>query len=780
MAKYQDDSFEVIKDDIDRLRKKTTMYISYKGSKGALHLCREAINNAIDEVITKRSPGNKIAIELDSNLNQLTVVDNGRGIPFNEVETICTYLHSGSNIDKEDTKKDAAEFAGENGVGTTAINALSKKLYFIIRRDGKIGTFTFIDGKMQKPTFEKCSSKEHGTAIVFIPDEKYLGKCKIDASELEEWIDAISYTIPVESNIHITYSHIKRGKELPVTKEFYHENGLLDLLDEMAPNKLIKPISITESPDMFLDKQSHVSIVYTIKEGDLSDGTNIRSYCNRVITIDGGTHEQAALSAWSRSLTKIVYDSLSENEKNKMRITAEDCRVGLTTIVVANLPNPGFTGQTKQKVYNKDIYKQIVDNTMKELFDYFSKNPTEKKKVVSIIKSTVKQRQSIIKVRKSDYAQLDHFEAVTSDMYSPCSSKKYAELWIMEGNSAKGDFIGCRDSKFQAAFKLRGNPKNVYGCSLGEILKNRELQALTRVLGCGVGSDFNINKLNFDKIIFFVDSDIDGWNMISLLSAYFLWVMPEVVEAGKVYRAMAPFYILKEAKHKYIISKNEYYEIFANNISKNMHLVSLDGHVFTNNEMKKFVKANRNYLDELDELVKYYACNNEIIEFCIIYGNDPNFKKLLQKKFNELEFDEKTKVISGTYNLTYQYLIMDDLFFNRCNRLIKIINDIDNRNIYYRVIVDNKKSKVISLGTFFMLSRKYLPKVDKRIKGIGELPAKVLWNTTLNPKNRTLTRLTITDLESELETVKMLHGPDTELRKDLMNDYIFNKDDIDT
>lgn len=780
MAKYQDDVYETITSDIERLRKKTTMYISNKGTKGALHLCREAINNAIDEVLSNLSPGDKIEIELNANINQLTVIDNGRGIPFEQVETICTYLHSGSNIEKEKDKADAAEFAGENGVGTTAINALSKKLFFVIRRDGKKGIFQFVDGKMQKPTYSKCPKNEHGTAIIFIPDEQYLGKCTIPAKDLEQWINDISYTVP--KKIHITYNYIKKGKEIPVTKKFYHPHGIEDLIKEMVPKHMIKPIHLKIEPRSFADKKTHCEVIYSIAEGDISDAKNIRSFCNRVITIDGGSHVEAAKTAWCKAVIKVANEQMTANEKKRISLTYEDCRVGLAFIVIANTPVPGFTGQTKQKVDNGDLYHGMMVNIQRELVKYLHENASECKRIVTLVKNFAKERQSAIKVRKSDYKPYDNFEAITSKVYAPCSNSEYRELWIMEGDSAKGGFTNYRDYRYQAGFKLKGNPKNVYGLSVGEILQNPELKALTRVLGCGVGKDFSLKKLKFDKIIFFVDSDIDGWNMVSLLSAYFLCLLPEIVKAGKVYRAMAPFYLMHDKDHPYIISKNEYYDLFADRVSEHMHLVDLDtNHEFSDTEMRKLISDNRDYLDELEALEKYYATNYEIIEFAILYGEDRRFAKLLKKKFPELEYDEKTKVISGSYNNAYQYITIGKSFQDHAMRLENIIRSIDHGKVYYGLIENGKKRKhSISLGTFFISNREYLPKINKRIKGIGELPGEVLWETTLNPKYRELTRLTISDLQDELDTVKVLHGPDSELRKDFMKDYHFNKDDLDT
>ena len=376
---------------------------------------------------------------------------------------------------------------------------------------------------------------------------------------------------------------------------------------------------------------------------------------------------------------------------------------------------------------------------------------------------------------------MDNFEAITSKLFKPCSSKEYSELWIMEGDSAIGGFEGFRDHRFQAGFKLKGNPKNVYGCTPAEVLANPEFKALTRALGCGMFNDFNIKKLQFDKIIIFVDSDIDGYNMTSLLSAYFLWCMPEIVQKGYLYKAMAPLYILKDSKHPYLVSKIEYYELFADTVVKNVKLIDENNHELTKAEMKKLITANKDYLDELETLSQYFYINHELIEFTVLNFEKPNFEKLLKKKFPEMSYDKKTNIMSGVHNMAYQYVSLGKTFMAKCHRLYEYIHDTNNGKIYYKAINKNDdKPELISLGTFFITNKKYLPAIDERIKGIGELPGEVLWETTLNPVNRELKRLTCFDLARELENVNILHGKNPALRKQLMAEYVLNKDDIDT
>jgi DNA gyrase subunit B len=386
---------------------------------------------------------------------------------------------------------------------------------------------------------------------------------------------------------------------------------------------------------------------------------------------------------------------------------------------------------------------------------------------------------SAIKVRRSDYSSYDSFEEAIQKAFVNCSSNKYRELWIMEGDSAIGGFKRGRDSRFQAGFKLKGNPKNVFGCSLGEILQNAELRELTKHLGCGIGKDFDMKRLKYDRIIIFVDSDIDGWNMVSLLCCYFLLCMPELVKQGKIFRAVGPLYITKDPKHQYMVSKAEYYSVFADNVAKNIKLV--DGkNELTVKQLKELITANRDYLDELMPLVHYYTTNNEIIEFAISHRYDRKFAAKLKAKFPELTYNAKTQVIEGSYQKTDQYLEVNDIFYERAMRLEKIISGINDNQIYYKMIDKGVKyPDIVSLGTFFLKNSKYMPPVVKRIKGIGELNSKILWDTTLNPQNRELIQLTIQDIKRELDTVRILHGPDVTLRKKFMEEYNFNRDDID-
>lgn len=779
MAQFKDDKFTHIKSDIEKLRKKPTMYISYIGSRGALHLAKEAINNAWDEAFSNLSPCDDILIAYNVTKNMITVQDNGRGIPFDQVEIVSSYLQAGSNIDKAKDKENAADLAGDNGVGLTAVNALSDFLIFKIKRNGELGEFRFEDGILVDKKFTTLINDErnsHGTLISFVPSETYLKKCNISAKELRDWINEVSYTIP--SNIRTRLLIIDEEKNKVKEEEFVHKNGIVDLMDEMVKDKVIKTIYLKQN---FPELKTRSEIAFNISQGDTSDFTKVISFCNRVSTIEKGTHVEAAKNAWCRAITKIADEIMTENDKKKYKIQYDDCRIGLANVTVLFTPTPLFTGQTKQKVDNSALFKPLVNQMYNDLIDYLHSNPSEAKKIVTIVKNSAKARQEVVKIRKSDYARMDSFEAAVEKGFIDCLYPKKGEIWALEGDSSLNQFKGSRDYRYQAGFKFKGNPKNVYGLTIPQILANQEMKVWTKVLGAGIGTDFDIRKLRYDKIILFPDSDIDGYNIGSLWSAYFLWVMPQVVQAGKLYRAIAPLYMLYDKKHPYVISKNEYYELFADTVSKNMRLVDLDGNELNRKQMIDIISKNKDYYDEIIALTRYYRTHNEIIEFSLLYYGMRDFGKLLQQKFPDLRYHENEETIDGEYKSVHQYITLGKSFKEKCKRLYNIIHDVNEGNIYYRIIDKGEfLDGLHSLGSFFIMNQKYLPSIDRRIKGIGELPGEVLWETTLNPKNRELLKLTCNDLERELEIVRILHGSDTDLRKEMMKGYVFNKDDIDT
>lgn len=773
MAKFKDDDIRVIEDDLERLRERTTVYISYKGDKGALHLCKELINNAIDEAMSPKSPCKNIQIVFNEKENRLTVSDDGRGIPFQHIIDVVTKLQSSSNFGKTKQGAEVSFKAGENGIGLTAINALSEYLTIIVTREGKRGTFNFVDGRLQgEPIYEQADPNEHGTTAIFVPSEKYLGPCHIKEADLFSWLSLISHFVPSSKTIY--YTPIKKKGVEKKTIKLKYTNGPVKLLE----SNMKKPLLSTTMN--FKSANPNVQVCFNYDEADSTDGYNTISFCNWVNTIQHGEHVSGAKTGYCQAMMKIVPTYMTENEKKKWNITFEDIRLGLCTEIFLFHNDPQFTGQTKECVGNREIFKDVRDAVYKATMAYMKENAAEAKKISNYIKKNARARLEVSKIRKSDYKAMDSFEESVMSGYSPAIGKGYKELYIVEGDSAKGGVTGVRDAMTQAVFKIKGNPKNTYGIKLAEVLQNAEFKTLIKIIGTGIGKDFNLAQSKFDKIIIFVDSDIDGFNMTSLLSTFFLCFMPELVKAGMLYKAKAPLYILKDSKNKYILSKVEYYKIFADKVVENTTLIDSKGKKLSNEDMHALIDSNKDYLLELEPLTQYFYTNPELIEFTLLHAPSPKFNYVLKKRFPELTYDEATNVIQGSIDGVYQYLVADQAFFDKCERLTKLIKDVNKSDIYYTMESNGYKS-LTSLGMFFKNTKKYLPEIEDRIKGLGELDGEVMWETTLNPANRELIRLTIDDLERDLNTVKVLHGPDSKLRKAFMidNNHKFNRDDLD-
>ena len=775
---YIDDEITTIKDDIERLRTKPHMYISHTGKKGALHLCREVVNNAIDESVNPLSPCDKIEMILDMRANLFTVSDNGRGIPFDKLVDVCTYLQSGSNLYKETgDKKSKTRKAGEHGVGLTAVNALSDELSFIIYRNGEKGIFKFIDGKLNINKIEKISTDKHGTVVSFVPSEKYLKKCNIDEKDLRNWIEEISYLL--NSNIKSFNLKIisKKGEE--TSYKLARKRGIADMLNIMVTNPLMKPIRIESE----FNDGDFIDVVFNFDVDDTSDFTNYRSFCNWVNTVDGGEHVKAVKYAWGLVTSKLVNESLSEKERKNIQITYDDCRQGLCAVINLTCLLPYFTGQTKQQVGNEELYKPLVKIITSKLTSYFRNNTSEAKKIVNFIKKSASARIEVKKLRKTEGKKLDSFDTLSINGYwaPKITHDPRSELFLTEGDSAANAVTAVRDKRYQGVMKFRGNPMNVYGLNFPQILENEEVHRFFKVGQAGIGPTFDSKKFAFGKVIFFVDSDIDGWNMVSLFSAMMLWCCPQLVKEGRVYRTLAPLYIIEDPKHPYILSKAKYYELFSDKIVENFSLEDIHGHKLNESEVRNLISKNNSYLNEINSLQKYFYVNSEIFEFIIANLGSKNLINLIRDKFHEVRYNERTKMLEVIYKDNHYSLIINENFFDKCKRLINLIKDVNNNEIYFKV-----KDKgisipgIFSLGSIFKMTSKYLPVITERIKGLGELPGDIIWETVLNPKSRELIRLTCSDLEMELEKVKILHGKDPSLRRKFMEGYVLNPDDLDT
>lgn len=771
---FKDDKIEHIEDDVEKIRTKPGMYISYNGPKGAMHLVKELVNNNIDEVTNPESPGDTVCVHFDQKENMLTSSDNGRGIQFEKVELISTKIQSGSKFEREN----AADSAGENGVGLTAVNALSSLLKYTIYRQvgtdsSQRGVFTFNEGKLIDQKVSDIKGAKHGTIFTYVPSKQILGDCPIDPDELYLWVAKLSYLI--DKNIGIKLSILKKGKEVESVTKFKHKNGFVDYMDVLSKDQLVAPVSIKGKAEDI--KGVQLCFTYNPKNNE----ELVDSFVNYVNTIDGGVHVSAARYAITSCLSKLANEMLTDAEKKKFEITNDDCKVGLVMALNVFCKQPGFASQTKEKCSNDKLFKPIRAIVYNGVMKYFKDNPKELQKVVTYLKKIARSRLEVTKIRKSDVAAYDSFDASVMANFSDSNGDTdYNEIYLAEGLSAKGSIDQAKDPRFQAVLALRGLTKNTMALTAAKVMENAELKTLVRISGMGIGQYFDIKKSRYKKYIIATDADIDGSNITSSLSSFFLVHWRPVVEAGMLYKALTPLYQIKDGTgYKYLVSKMEYFEAKVANYVKLISIRDRNGHEFTKSEVERFCVANKNYMDILKELYTYYYTHPDIVEFAVRFSEDKDFGKKLTRQFPELKYEDNT--ISGSYRGVYQFMYIDDSFYVKSKPLRELIMDVDNAEMYfdYKDKTADKWEKNCSIGNIMKNISKYDPNIIARWKGLGSIEPNIFWETVLNPNKRVLVQLTVEDFEKDLQKMRVLHGSDPKLRRELLQAYKLDKDDID-
>jgi len=801
VEKFKDDVIQHKEDDIEKIQTKPNMYIGYIGSAGALHLAKEIINNAIDECINVNSPGNEINIYLDENDNTLKVKDNGRGIPFESIEISCTKLQAGSKY----TREGSGASAGENGVGMTAVNALSSLFEIIVTRYGKRAKITFTEGKKIKDLEIKeiDNKSEHGTTVIFKPNPFFMGAdCLIPTDELIDWLEKISYLIP--HDIKITLNVNKSGKESNIQKKFRNKNGLYDFVKVICKKPVFEPVHFQDSmkivervPDVKTDKNGKkipyikdvtrflgIEVAFTF---DSSTNDFVAdSFCNFVHTVENGVHVDAAKSAILQYITRKTKESLSEKESKNLDITFNDASSGMVMVVyLCTDMNIQFASQIKEKVTNNEMFKPIRDMVYKAVDKYFKENPKNLKKAIDYIKANAKARAEANKIKnsviKGETSSID--EHLIKD-FTPANNtgNKYRELYIIEGKSAKGSTEAARDPDTQAVFPIMGAPANTFDMTPNELLKNERLRELIHVMKCNIGEKFDINKLYYDKIIIMTDSDIDGFHITSLLCTFFLVHFPEIIKQGKLYKAIAPLYRIKDKKKPFVITKKEYVEVYENRISSSVKIIDPNTNkVLNSEEVQDLLLKNRIYYDTLYRLASHFSLNPILLEFIIANYDKSDFKKKLNQRFPEITIEDK--VISGIVDNKFQIVQINDFFERKIEEMKTLIEKVNEGKLYYKIneIVNgqNVERGIMSLGQFFMFIKKFQPEILTRYKGLGELDPNELWETTMDPNKRVLIRLTMEDVEEEIRKFRVLHGNVAEERRKLMEHFKIDRDDLD-
>ena len=528
---------------LEAVRKRPAMYIGDVSSRGLHHLVNEVVDNSIDEAMA----GYCDRIEVDINEdNSITVRDNGRGIPVDmhpklhkpAVEVVLTVLHAGGKFNKDSYKVSG----GLHGVGVSCVNALSNKLRVEVYRDGKIYAQDYEKGKPVS-RLEVIGTSDHtGTVVRFLPDDTIFTTTQYQFSVLEERMRELAF---LNGGLVIQLTDYRDRDEdgTPRRESFHSAHGLVDFVRYLDANKEPLISDVIDIDTVRDDVPVEVAMTYNT---DFNE--NIFTYVNNIHTGEGGTHLTGFRRALTRTLKKYADDS-GILEKEKVEITGDDFREGLTAVISIKVAEPQFEGQTKTKLGNSEI-TGIVDSAVSDaLTEYLEEHPKEARAIVDKVVLAAKARTAAKRAREMVQRKGPMFSGGLPGKLADCRSRdpEECELFLVEGDSAGGTAKLGRDSKYQAILPLRGKILNVEKAMPHRVFENKEIQSMYTALGVSVGTEddpkaLNYSKLRYHKVIIMTDADVDGAHIATLLLTFFFRHMRALVEEGYIYIANPPLY----------------------------------------------------------------------------------------------------------------------------------------------------------------------------------------------------------------------------------------------
>ncbi len=560
---YSAEKITVLKG-LEAVRKRPAMYIGDVGKRGLHHLIYEVVDNSVDEALAGHCTNIVVIFNKDGSVS---VEDNGRGIPVDThkeenkpaLEIVMTLLHAGGKFDKGTYKVSG----GLHGVGVSVVNALSEWLYAEVHREGKKHRQEYRRGKTQTEVEVVGKTKKIGTVITFKPDSEIFKTTKFEYEIIADRLRELAY---LNSNLSIEI-HDKRQEEV-LSETFKFEGGLSDFVKflDQNNNPIHKKIIKVCKTDTEVPVDLAIRYANTYNE-------NILSFVNNINTIEGGTHLSGFRSALTRAMNNhAARNNLIKNKKNeKISLSGDDFREGLTAILSIKVPEPQFEGQTKTKLGNGDV-KGTVDKIVYEgILDFLEQNPSIGKRIIEKALLAARSRSAARKARELIRRKSALGGSSLPGKLADCSNRdpSFCELYLVEGDSAGGSAKQGRDRRTQAILPLRGKVINSEKARIDKLLSNNEIQSIITALGTGFGGtgeekeerttgDFNIDNLRYHKVIIMTDADVDGSHIRTLLLTFFYRKMKEIIDGGFLYLALPPLYRVHQGKKEhYVYDDNE-------------------------------------------------------------------------------------------------------------------------------------------------------------------------------------------------------------------------------
>ena len=768
---------------LEAVRKRPGMYIGSTGVRGLHHLIYEVVDNSVDEALAGRCSEVTVTIHPD---NSVTVVDDGAGIPVAimakeqrpAVEVVLTVLHAGGKFGDGGGYKVSG---GLHGVGVSVVNALSERLDVEIRRDGHVFRQTYARGKPQGDLVKGEPSSETGTTITFLPDDEIFESLDIDFTVIEERMrDTAFLTRGLKI---IIVDEREEGKRV----EFQYEGGIRDFVAYLNQNK--DPI---QKNIIYFEGDSSEGAVEVAMQWNSSYQESVFSFANNINTIEGGSH----LSGFRAALTGVLNRYAKEKGELKDKddnLTGEDVREGLTAVISAKLADPQFEGQTKTKLGNPGMAGFVQSVVNARLAEFLEENPQEARAVIRKAVSAAQARAAARKARDLTRRKSALENSTLPGKLADCSVKdpSLAELFVVEGDSAGGSAVSARDRSTQAILPLRGKILNVEKSRIDKVLANTEVQALITAIGTGVRDEFDIARARYHKIVLLTDADVDGAHIRTLALTLLFREMQPLIEAGYVYIAKPPLYRLTRGqKHRYIERESELEDILLGDKFDRLEISDSQGKAFklTEARWKRFTRLLKQYEGWASALraahghgVVAFMQQARMLEEHItdvpallshVAGSESNGDGhayrlvLIEERPEELVI---RTLEAKTGLATTHHVRRAALEANEYRRLADVHRDLDaltGTPPFTITLGDN----TTDAGSFEDLHDQVLAIAQKgidyyRFKGLGEMDAEELRETTMDPETRTLVQVTMEDAASADLVFSMLMGDQVEPRR---------------
>lgn len=567
ITEYGAEQIQVL-EGLEPVRKRPGMYIGSTGLKGLHHLVYEVVDNSIDEALAGFCNEIYVSIDMDGGI---TSYDNGRGIPVevhpktgkSTLETVLTVLHAGGKFGAGGYKVSG----GLHGVGVSVVNALSKSLVAVIKKGGKVYQQEFASGVPQKDieVVGECDINETGTCISFVPDETIFDEIEYKFEILEHRLRELAF---LNKGLKIILEDKREGKEKSATYKF--DGGIKEYIEYINKNK--DPL---HEEIVYFEKEEDDHTIELAMQYTDSAAENIFTFANNIATVEGGMHLVGFKSALTRVANEYARANNFLKEKDE-NFAGEDVREGLTAIISVKLPDPQYEGQTKTKLGNPYIRTATESAVAENIQSFLEENPSIARVIMDKCLLSQRARNAAKRARELTRRKGALESTSLPGKLADCREKDPAksEIFLVEGNSAGGSAKGGRDSHFQAILPLRGKILNVEKARLDKVLSSEEIKNMVTAFGCGIGEDFDAEKLRYHKIIIMSDADVDGAHIRTLILTFFFRYMKDLIENGYVYIAQPPLFKIDKGKKSYYVYKDEELDRLLEEIGRKGVLIS--------------------------------------------------------------------------------------------------------------------------------------------------------------------------------------------------------------